>query len=961
MLIRWEGEVVEGEAEVVPKDPRKRKEGGDDSRTKSGPGPGSKVREVFYEMKPYEYDEHSPGPPPPTAVLITNIPPLTANTRIRSHFSAYGPITGFEAQQDKKNGNYLGIVWMNFHTHDIARKCVEQEHGKAQNPFATVHGGGVEPLSVVMDGEGKKVKALVKEMDRRKKEIEDAKRRPVGSSKESGPSSTATSVNGRPHGGATPGSSGATPFASGNAKASGSGSRFAASLPSRPENAPAASIPNKSKDLAAVPIMAKSQAPPPALEKLRQQRTLKEEREKREEKESTMRRDSRRPGDSAQRTKARFTRPSGIRAVRQTSPLPMSRSPSPTGMPPGAEAGGAAAGADDAVLAELVRNGYDHVKIDGASLVGTVTREEDVRAFFDQFNIDKVLQDSTGWYITFCTADSARKAEFSLNGTQRTLAQRNVTLTTHHPPSSVRAGRSSRTYTNAELVDAAEQLITKELVKMLRKDVMDRIVASDLRGFVAEEKTRRLQDPGQVPGQEPTVVGSLGVDGQVVKKAAGLKALSFKKKAKPKVIEHVVERKGKADAEDSDVDMEGPPRKKLKPSATAKAADFSDSEAEDGPLVTELAQKRATTVDQEDDGVMPAKKKRKVELVIPVAPSTPDSGLSSPLTDSPSPPPKPKAKMKPPPRPPTPPVEPLHLDLCLDDEDMYFARLAISNEEPEDDDEVEDEDEDEPEVATRETASSIVPGSDKDPPIPRKHVSGSARTEGFYKISHLAKSAYVAQYQARSAAAEEQAPVEEAPKPQPVATSSRSNRANARRRVQGMDEMNQLQLAVALSKGETAASATEVSVKFNQLQTRKKHLRFARSPIHDWGLYAMERIAKGEMVIEYVGEVIRAAVADKREKAYERQGIGSSYLFRIDEDLVVDATKKGNLGRLINHSCDPKCTAKIITINGEKKIVIYAKTEIELGDEITYDYHFPIELDKITCLCGTAKCRGYLN
>ncbi|KIP04034.1 hypothetical protein PHLGIDRAFT_76627 [Phlebiopsis gigantea 11061_1 CR5-6] len=170
--------------------------------------------------------------------------------------------------------------------------------------------------------------------------------------------------------------------------------------------------------------------------------------------------------------------------------------------------------------------------------------------------------------------------------------------------------------------------------------------------------------------------------------------------------------------------------------------------------------------------------------------------------------------------------------------------------------------------------------------------------------------------------------------------------------------MNQVQLAMALSKGGNAA--TEL-VKFNQLQTRKKHLRFARSPIHDWGLYAMEKISRGEMVIEYVGEIIRAQVADKREKAYERQGIGSSYLFRIDEDLVVDATKKGNLGRLINHSCDPNCTAKIITINGEKKIVIYAKQDIELGSEITYDYHFPIEQDKIPCLCGSAKCRGYLN
>ncbi|KAF9445037.1 SET domain-containing protein, partial [Macrolepiota fuliginosa MF-IS2] len=243
----------------------------------------------------------------------------------------------------------------------------------------------------------------------------------------------------------------------------------------------------------------------------------------------------------------------------------------------------------------------------------------------------------------------------------------------------------------------------------------------------------------------------------------------------------------------------------------------------------------------------------------------------------------------------------------------------------------------------------------------RKHVTGSARTEGYYKITHVEKAAYVAQYQARATNTATPVLVDEPQQqPQQHVTSSRSNRANARRRAAGLEEINQFQRAVALSMGETAA-ANELSFKFNQLQTRKKHLRFAKSPIHDWGLYAMERIARGEMVIEYVGEVIRAAVADKREKAYERQGIGSSYLFRIDEDLVVDATKKGNLGRLINHSCDPNCTAKIITINGEKKIVIYAKQDIELGDEITYDYHFPFEQDKIPCLCGSAKCRGFLN
>ena len=50
--------------------------------------------------------------------------------------------------------------------------------------------------------------------------------------------------------------------------------------------------------------------------------------------------------------------------------------------------------------------------------------------------------------------------------------------------------------------------------------------------------------------------------------------------------------------------------------------------------------------------------------------------------------------------------------------------------------------------------------------------------------------------------------------------------------------------------------------------------------------------------------LFRPLIADVREKRYEKQGIGSSYLFRIDQDYVVDATKCGNLARFINHSCD---------------------------------------------------------
>ncbi|KAI7897613.1 uncharacterized protein BX663DRAFT_481490 [Cokeromyces recurvatus] len=150
-------------------------------------------------------------------------------------------------------------------------------------------------------------------------------------------------------------------------------------------------------------------------------------------------------------------------------------------------------------------------------------------------------------------------------------------------------------------------------------------------------------------------------------------------------------------------------------------------------------------------------------------------------------------------------------------------------------------------------------------------------------------------------------------------------------------------------------------LKFNQLMSRKKQLRFARSPIHDWGLYAEEHIDMNDMVIEYVGEIIRQQVAEEREKKYERCGIGSSYLFRVDDDTVIDATKCGNVARFINHCCAPNCSAKIITVDKQKKIVIYANRDIEPGEEITYDYKFPIEADKIPCLCGSKYCKGTLN
>ena len=152
-----------------------------------------------------------------------------------------------------------------------------------------------------------------------------------------------------------------------------------------------------------------------------------------------------------------------------------------------------------------------------------------------------------------------------------------------------------------------------------------------------------------------------------------------------------------------------------------------------------------------------------------------------------------------------------------------------------------------------------------------------------------------------------------------------------------------------------------LSQQYRNMKSSPTRAKVGHSPIHEWGLYATEVLEAGTMVIEYLGETIRQKVADVRERRYEEDGIGSCYMFRIDDDLIVDATKKGNIGRFINHSCDPCCVTKIIDVGGEKKIVVITSRRVAEGEEITYDYFFANEADRIACNCGARNCAGRLN
>jgi len=154
------------------------------------------------------------------------------------------------------------------------------------------------------------------------------------------------------------------------------------------------------------------------------------------------------------------------------------------------------------------------------------------------------------------------------------------------------------------------------------------------------------------------------------------------------------------------------------------------------------------------------------------------------------------------------------------------------------------------------------------------------------------------------------------------------------------------------------------SLNLDTLAGRESQLRFDRSAIHAWGVFADGEISAGDLIVEYRGELIGNAMAEKREREYESAKIGSDYMFRIDGLTVCDATRQGNVARFINASCDANCYTKIITIDGKQRIVIYAKKDIKIGEELCYDYKFPLEYDeskRIPCYCGARECRGYMN
>jgi hypothetical protein len=132
------------------------------------------------------------------------------------------------------------------------------------------------------------------------------------------------------------------------------------------------------------------------------------------------------------------------------------------------------------------------------------------------------------------------------------------------------------------------------------------------------------------------------------------------------------------------------------------------------------------------------------------------------------------------------------------------------------------------------------------------------------------------------------------------------------------------------------------------------------SPIHGTGVFALRRMRKGMRIIEYTGERVSHAEADRRYEGKDESD-SHTFLFIVDRRTVIDAGVGGNAARFINHSCAPNCE----TVIESRRVFIYALRDIAPGEELAYDYLIQREDDDppnveevFRCRCGAATCRG---
>ncbi|KAM0746946.1 hypothetical protein T439DRAFT_102783 [Meredithblackwellia eburnea MCA 4105] len=150
----------------------------------------------------------------------------------------------------------------------------------------------------------------------------------------------------------------------------------------------------------------------------------------------------------------------------------------------------------------------------------------------------------------------------------------------------------------------------------------------------------------------------------------------------------------------------------------------------------------------------------------------------------------------------------------------------------------------------------------------------------------------------------------------------------------------------------------------NQRFQKKQYapIEVVRTERKGYGVRAKEDLTAETFIYEYVGEVIGPTVFARKMKEYAEGGIRHFYFMALDKEIFIDATKKGGLGRFLNHSCNPNCVVGKWTVGKKMRMGIFAKRDIVKDEELTFNYN----VDRYghvaqECFCGEPNCSGFIG
>lgn len=140
-----------------------------------------------------------------------------------------------------------------------------------------------------------------------------------------------------------------------------------------------------------------------------------------------------------------------------------------------------------------------------------------------------------------------------------------------------------------------------------------------------------------------------------------------------------------------------------------------------------------------------------------------------------------------------------------------------------------------------------------------------------------------------------------------------------------------------------------------------------------FGLFASCFFPAGTFLCEYAGEIITPNQASMRHNNNKMQG-NNNYIFYLKElsgshpvVTIIDPSIFGNIGRYINHSCEPNCQILPVRCGSLiPKLAIFACTNILANEEVTFHYGLGDNSNPETetcltrCLCKAKSCSGFM-